>query len=97
MVIVLITISLFGTIASDFGGKQLELPLSEDNNTLKDILLILKSDNERQFYTYFDEDLSPKRGTLILINGVDFNTLDGLNTKLNSSDQISLIPTISGG
>ena len=97
MVIVLITVSLFGTIASDFGGKHLELPFSDENKTLNDILLFLKSQNERKFYSYFDEDLSPKRGTLILINGVDFNTLDGLNTKLNPSDKISLIPTISGG
>lgn len=93
----MLTIKLFGTIAIDFGGKDLSLDLPSESITLKDLLKFLKTKNEQSFNNYFDPDLSPKRGTLILINGVDFNTLEGLETRLNPTDQISFIPTISGG
>ena len=93
----LISLTLFGTIATDFGGRNLSLELSSESTTLKDILIILKNKFSTHFSNYFDDDFSPKRGTLILINGVDFNTLDGLNTILSTEDQISLVPTISGG
>ena len=93
----MISLKLFGTIATDFGGKTLDLKISSAKYTLKNLLLDLKNLNEYQFNTYFDNDYSPKRGTLILINGVDFNTIDGLNSVLTPSDQVSIIPTISGG
>ena len=93
----LISLTLFGTIATDFGGRNLSLELLSGSTTLKDILFILKNRFSNHFSNYFDEDFSPKRGTLILINGADFNTLDGLNTILSIGDQISFIPTISGG
>ena len=86
----LISLKLFGTIATDFGGKTLSQEISSADYTLKDLLLDLKKLNEGQFPSYFDEDYSPKRGTLILINGVDFNTLDGLDSKLIPSIKFQL-------
>ena len=94
---IFISLKLFGAIATDFGGKNLDVTVSNTECTLQEILIEIKKNREKVFSTYFDEDYSPKRGTLILINGVDFNTLDGLQTKLTSVDQISIIPTISGG
>lgn len=91
------TLKLYGTIALDFGSKDLSLDLTFNTTTLKELLKSLKTKNEQSFVNYFDADFSPKRGTLILINGVDFNTLEGLETNLTLTDQVSLIPTISGG
>lgn len=88
---------LFGTIATDFGGKQIVIERTIEKIQLKDILLEMKEKFPKFFPHYFDEDLTPKRGTLILINGSDFNALDGLETEISSSDQVSFIPTISGG
>ena len=93
----LITLKLFGTIATDFGGKQLSLEFINEKNSLKDILVKIKEKFPKYFPNYFDDDFTPKRGTLILINGADFNTIDGLDTIVSTSDQVSLIPTISGG
>lgn len=93
----MITLKLFGTIATDFGGKQLTLETINEKNSLKDILVMIKEKFPKYFSSYFDDDFTPKRGTLILINGVDFNTINGLETIISSSDRVSLIPTISGG
>ena len=90
-------LKLFGTIASDLGTKLLTIENFTENSSLKEILNDIKNKFPKPFANYFDEDFTPKRGTLILINGVDFNTLNGLDTKISSSDQISFIPTISGG
>ncbi len=93
----MVTFKLFGTIATDFGGRNLDLTTVKDAVTLKELLITLKNLNEEKFTSYFDNDLTPKRGTLILVNGVDFNTLEGLETIIILTDQVSLIPTISGG
>ena len=93
----MVTFKLFGTIATDFNGRNIDLTTGKVAVTLKELLLILKNLNEEKFTSYFDNDLTPKRGTLILVNGVDFNTLEGLDTIITLSDQVSLIPTISGG
>ena len=93
----LISVKVFGAIASDFGVKDISLATIEENITLQALLVILKGKYPSHFPQYFDEDFTPKRGTLILINGVDFNTIDGMETVLSAADQISLIPTISGG
>lgn len=93
----LISLKLFGAIATDFGGKTVEISSSTQECTLEIILIGLQKLQEKHFATYFDDDFTPKRGTLILINGVDYNTLEGLDTKLTPADQISIIPTISGG
>ncbi len=92
-----ISLKLFGAIATDFGGKTLDISFSNIECTLQDILIEIKKKFEKEFGSYFDADYSPKRGTLILINGVDFNTLEGLQTIITPNDQVSLIPTISGG
>ena len=84
-------------MATDFGGKYISIDTPEEKISLKELLVLVKSKFPSYFPIYFDEDFTPKRGTLILINGVDFNTLDSLDTLLTARDQISFVPTISGG
>lgn len=96
-VVNVIKIKLFGSIANDFGSRELPINLATEPVTLKSILQILKNKSSYYFNVYFDEDFSPKRGTIVLINGVDFNVIDGLETMISSTDQITLVPTVSGG
>lgn len=91
-------LKFYGTIGSEFGSKSLNLKIEElDKPILVEVLKFLQKQFTSHFFNFFDPDFTPKRGTIILINGVDFNTLEGLNTEISTSDQIVFIPTISGG
>jgi len=43
------------------------------------------------------ELVDPRPGNVILVNGREINSLDGLDTELHDGDEIVLIPLIHGG
>lgn len=87
-----------GSIRSEWGERIVSIKEGEKKDTLclKHVLIALKEE-KKNFDSYFDEDLTPKRGTIIIINGADYKIKGGLNAKLTESDEIIIIPTISGG
>ncbi|MHA2364129.1 MAG: MoaD/ThiS family protein [Candidatus Hodarchaeales archaeon] len=95
----LIHLRLMGAIRSDWAAKNLEIqiPDQEEEFTLKSLLQELNRRHQEKFWTYFDQDWSPKRGTIILINDVDYAVLGGLDITLKPNDQVTFVPTISGG
>jgi len=93
-------IKLMGAIRADWGEKRIILYQNEKKNEsipLKDLLSKIRDLKEEKFGLYFDNDLSPKRGTIIIINGIDYNVIGGLNASISKTDEIIFIPTISGG
>ena len=93
-------VKLMGSIRMDFGSSFCVVPLKSEQKgefRLKHVLLKLKEEKKMSFDSYFDTDLTPKRGTIIIINGADYKIKGGLNAELSESDEIILIPTISGG
>ena len=92
-------LKLMGAIGLDWGEKLITLNFgnTSKNKRLKDILMEIKEVKQEKFSIYFDNDLSPKRGTIIIINGIDFNVIDGLESNISPNDEIIFIPTISGG
>ncbi|MEM0052846.1 MAG: MoaD/ThiS family protein [Nitrososphaeria archaeon] len=70
----------------------------------KDYILLEESvDNVRSLIKYLnhvklDENVVVDRSnTLILVNGVEISALNGLDTKVNVGDVITLIPVTHGG
>ncbi|MEM3385645.1 MAG: MoaD/ThiS family protein [Nitrososphaeria archaeon] len=70
----------------------------------KDYILLEESvDNVRSLIKYLnhvklDENVVVDRSnTLILVNGVEISALNGLDTKVNEGDVITLIPVTHGG
>ena len=92
-------IKLMGAISKDWGGKKrIEIDKFEDDKIhLKDLFIEIRKLEKEKFNIYFDGDLTPKRGTIIIINGIDYNVLGGINAEITSVDEIILVPTISGG
>jgi molybdopterin converting factor small subunit len=93
----MLKIKLMGAIRSDWGENVIVLKKSKNKILLKQVLDQVRELKKDDFKTYFDNDLTPKRGTIIIINGVDYKIMGGLDAKITTSDEIILIPTISGG
>ena len=43
------------------------------------------------------ETLDPRPNALVMVSGREISTLDGLDTKLKASDELSLLPIAHGG
>lgn len=91
-----VSVRFMGQVAADFGTRRTEVPIS-DNFTLSDLLKTLGSSHPAKFGDYFSEDLSPKRGTILLVNGSDYDVMGGLETPLGGGDEVVVVPTVSGG
>ena len=53
---------------------------------MKQILSTISEIKKEKFWIYFDEDFSPKRGTIIIINGIDYNVFGGLEAEISEND-----------
>ncbi|MCX8188549.1 MAG: MoaD/ThiS family protein [Nitrososphaeria archaeon] len=72
-----------------FGKESIVLEeLVEDIRTLIKYLNYLKLD---------ENVIVDRSNTLILVNGVEISALNGLDTKVNEGDVITLIPVTHGG
>lgn len=90
-----ITVQVFGSLTQFLGRGQV-IVLDEDA-TVKSLSKILFS-NLKQFENSFSEARERGGGELlILVNGRNIDTLDGLDTKLREGDVVSLIPPFAGG
>jgi molybdopterin synthase sulfur carrier subunit len=80
----------------DENGKTLEV---DSQATVGDLLeLILKRYSNGIARLLFEEDKrSVRNDILILINDVDINVLDGLETMLSENDEVALMPVAHGG
>ena len=92
-------IKLMGAIRLDWGEKFINVNQNKEKDThlLRDILIEIKGLKKAKFGIYFDDDLTPKRGTIIIVNGMDYIVNGGLESKISIKDEVILIPTISGG
>ncbi len=80
---------LVGHLKRLFGKESIVLEVKVD-----DIRALLKYLNHLKL----DENVVIDRGnTLILVNGVEVSALNGLDTKVNEGDVITLIPVTHGG
>ena len=77
---------------------QLELPLRE--NTVRNAITELASHPEYagiKPFLFESETTDPRSNALIMVSGREIGTLDGLETRLKESDELSLLPIAHGG
>jgi len=89
-----VEVAVFGNLAKIAGEKATFVEAS----TLGEALSALAAKYGETFRNrIYDENNKPRRFINIYVNGKDMRFLDGLETKLNSSDRISIVPAIGGG
>jgi len=71
-------------------GKK-EISIQDHPTTISELLNYLNT-------LKVDNDVTIKReNTLLFVNGVEVSALDGLRTKLNEQDIVTLVPVTHGG
>ena len=92
-----VKITFLSFIANIAGKKTTEIDVPSET-TIEQLLAILTSrfgqDFEERVYNTID---GLNRFVMIMINGADMRTLNGLNTILETDDEIMMLPAIAGG
>lgn len=81
------TIKFYGSLKNKIGNDVIELKLS--NFTIHEIKDKLQKD--------FNLDDFNINNFLIAINGVEISALEGMNSKIQEGDEISIITLVHGG
>jgi len=91
-------VRLFNLLSKSIGKKELELDSIEN---VRDLLQYLSEVYGEKADKWIWQGKGERRtlmtGTLILVNGKHVYHLQGLDTKLNDSDVISIFPPSGGG
>ena len=86
-------INAFGT---DIRLKQ-EASLEPASPALKDVLRALQDQDKDQLERFIEDDLSLKEGCVILLNGRNIASLDGLETRVQDGDELTFTVLVAGG
>jgi MoaD family protein len=89
-----VTVLLYGALASAAGTTSIDLEAS----SISEVLKTLSSQYGQSFHDkLFDTNGNPRRFINIYVNGKDFRFLKKMETELDTDDEVSLIPAVSGG
>jgi molybdopterin converting factor small subunit len=95
-----VQVKLFGVFRSAAKASEIEVPLREENPTVRSVISQLLS--QESFASLREllldlETADPRPNALIMVSGREISTLDGLETKLGMNDELSLLPVVHGG
>jgi molybdopterin converting factor small subunit len=88
-----IYINAFGT---DIRLKQ-EVLVEPAYPALKDVLRALPAQEKGRLDRFLKDDLSLKEGCVILVNGRNIASLDGLETRVQDGDEVTFTVLVAGG
>ena len=88
-----IYINAFGT---DIRLKQ-EVLVEPASPALKDVLRALPAQEKGRLDRFLKDDLSLKEGCVILVNGRNIASLDGLETRVQDGDEVTFTVLLAGG
>jgi molybdopterin synthase sulfur carrier subunit len=92
----MITVKFFTLLRLHLNLHQVELDL--DDGTVAQVLEQTQHKVETPFLMkLIDQEGALKRGTIILVNGANIVHLEGLATRVNDGDVVSLFPPGGGG
>jgi len=92
-----IKINLLGVFKKAYGSSIIEMEI-EKNIQLNEILQKLVDSSTDLKRVLIDPELgTPLPNAVILLNGRDISSLNGLKTSIKDGDEIILIPVIHGG
>lgn len=77
--------------------KLVEIDIGLEEVSVKQVIELLTQRYGLEFESKILEDGKPKRFINIYLNGEDIRFLNGLETKLGNSSELSILPAVSGG
>ena len=77
--------------------KEYEIELTENKNTIKDVILIMLEKIKGDSNLFATKEGNIKPGIIVLYNDSDWEIYDKENTQLENKDTISFISTLHGG
>ncbi len=83
-------------IGVDVRLKQ-EIFIEPASPALKDVLQGLKDRDVEQLERFIDDRLSPVGGSVILVNGRNFLSLDGWETRIHEGAELTFMVPVAGG
>ncbi len=89
-----VSVLLYGSLASVAGTTTTSVEAKTISEALKSLSDHYGDDFKGKLY---DQNGVPRRFINIYVNGRDYRFLKKLDTELNTNDEISLIPAVSGG
>jgi len=90
-----VRVKFFATLKEVFGGGEREVELGEGAN-IKDLLDTL-CDSPQCRQKLFDDSGKPKTRIQIMKNRLPIQSLDGISTRLEEGDVVSIIPPMFAG
>ncbi|MHA1215324.1 MAG: ubiquitin-like small modifier protein 1 [Candidatus Hodarchaeales archaeon] len=92
-----IKVKLFATFRQLTNINELILTFNEQQPTVYDVLKALCDKYPQLQDQIFDDSNQFKEWNHALINGRNVRFLEGLNTRLNDNDVLSVFPPVAGG
>lgn len=88
-----VIVNLFGV---EVRLKQ-EIFVEPASAALQDVIKALKDQGVEQLERFIDDRLSPVGGSVILVNGSNFLSLDGCETRIHEGAELILMVPVAGG
>lgn len=96
--IISVNIKLIGIYQKLSGKSQFPIELEEPVAVRKVIHKLTETFSPEFKQTLIDPELNdPRPNALVLLNGKEISVLQGLETKVNKDDEITIIPASHGG
>ena len=87
-----IEVLFFAQLRELTGTRQTEVTLA-DGNRLADLIARLSE----EYGDVFRREVSDIAGLRIMVNGLENEVLDGMETRLKEGDTVVLLPPVAGG
>jgi len=95
-----IRLRLYGVFRSAARSANIELEVSSTTPTVRNAIDALASRTDYRDLTQLlldSQTSDPRPNALIMVSGREINSLNGLETQLLESDELSLLPVAHGG
>jgi MoaD family protein len=93
-----VQINFLGIYRRIAGKKTVQLKLEKQSTIRKAVIELSEKVSEEFKQILIDSELDEQRSkALILVNGKEISVLQGLETKINQTKEITLIPMVHGG
>ena len=91
-----VKVKFFAILREAAGTKEVEEEV-EEGTTVRGLLERLSNKLPSRFRELVFEGQEITKNLIILVNRRGIKELDGLETKLKNSDEVALLPPVSGG